>query len=113
MSEKLEQRREGLVRYAAETQALMECNDRLEAAIDACVEAGGQEADHEYKQAIVSCADEFKIRAAKLIGTLAILSGHIDNTSATGFLLEVTKQFGEFNIENDPVDVIMMIFEGR
>jgi len=108
MSEnKIEVRSKALVVLAAEIAKLMDENDELGKLIYAGEEAGTEEA----LKAIVDKAFEFKCHAAQIIGSLAMISTQIDNTSATYFLMEVAKQFIDFNLEHDPMDVLRGIIE--
>jgi hypothetical protein len=102
MSNKLDSRDEGLVRSAACFQALMEHNDKLRALIEHAVETEDSDDLH----AVVECAAEFQAKAAEIIGQLAMIVGHVDNTSPSIFLGTVAGMMVECECEHDPMTLL-------
>jgi len=108
MSDKITQRAEALVRVGAEMSSMMEENEKLGVLIYAAQETG----DEEDMQAVIDATFALKCHMAQMIGSLALISGQIDNTSAAAYLHTVSCQFIDHELETDPADVLLGLIEG-
>jgi hypothetical protein len=93
---------------AQEFATLMEMNDKLAQLI----ESADEDSDEDI-HAVCMAAVEFQGQAANLIGGLAIVTAHVDNSSAAVYLGQLAGHMVECEIECDPSSLLRGLLGGN